>query len=166
VYRRRNSTRVALAGWAPMRWVAGARWRPIDTLRCRPAKLILVLVEARERSPGEIPARFSLEYPGRVNPKGAASSRCAKHAFGCQGLSEGSKPRNRGWSGWFPLLAEASPTGGTVGGSNRFGNVRWPFERGKLRRANPRSAAGVKQSQQGLEGRKPPRGEPNPEGGT
>jgi len=36
--------------------------------------------------------------------------------------------------------------------------LRQPFERGNLRRANPRSAAGVKKNRQGIEGRKPPRG--------
>jgi hypothetical protein len=38
--------------------------------------------------------------------------------------------------------------------------------RRKLRRVNPKSAAGVKQNRHGAEGRKPSRGYPNPEGGT
>jgi hypothetical protein len=46
------------------------------------------------------------------------------------------------------------------------GNVREPCGRRKLRRVNPKSAAGVKQNRHGLGGSKPPRGSPNPEGGT
>jgi len=80
---------------------------------------VLVFAEARERSPGEIPARSSLDCPGRANPKGASSSGCANHVFGCQGLSGGLKPRNRGWPGWFSPWARASPAGKTVCGSIR-----------------------------------------------
>jgi len=46
------------------------------------------------------------------------------------------------------------------------GNAWIPCGRRKLRRVNPRSAAGVKQNRHGLEGSKPPRGQPNPAGGT
>jgi len=46
------------------------------------------------------------------------------------------------------------------------GNARRPFERRTLRRVNPMSAAGVKENRHGIEGRKPSRGWPNPEGGT
>jgi hypothetical protein len=43
-------------------------------------------------------------------------------------------------------------------GSSASETLRMPFERGTLRRANPKSAAGVKQSRHGFEGSKPPRG--------
>jgi hypothetical protein len=51
--------------------------------------------EARERRSGEIPVKVFANGPGRAKPKGATSGRRTKHASGRQGLSEGSKPRNR-----------------------------------------------------------------------
>jgi hypothetical protein len=46
--------------------------------------------------------------PRRAKPKGATSSQRTKPAFGRQGLSEGSKPENRGSSG--RLIASATGT--------------------------------------------------------
>jgi hypothetical protein len=54
--------------------------------------------EARERRSGEIPIKASVSSPGRGKPKGATSGRRTKHTSGRQGLSEGSKPRNRSLS--------------------------------------------------------------------
>jgi len=54
--------------------------------------------EARERRPGEILVKASVSNPGRVKPKGATSGWRIKHTSERQGLSEGSKPRNRGLS--------------------------------------------------------------------
>jgi hypothetical protein len=60
-------------------------------------------------------------------------------------------------------------------GNNGRRNGRWAdslrrrleyLPRVKLRRVNPKSAAGVKQNRHGTEGSKPSRGQPNPEGGT
>jgi len=63
-----------------------------------------------------------------------------------------------------PRSAEpASPLARYTGGRNgrwvlSDGNVRIPFWRRKLRRVNPRSAAGAKQNRQGIERSKPSRG--------
>jgi hypothetical protein len=103
-------------------------------------------------------SRLSRENPRRVKPKGAASGWRAKHTSGRQGLSKGSKPRNRGLSGRPAASAARATTGETVGGCFRAVTRRIPFERGRLRRANPRSAAGVKQNRHGTAGRKPSRG--------
>jgi len=93
-----------------------------------------------------------------VKPKGASGSQRLNPASGCKGLSQGSKPRNRGLSG-RPVV---SPAGATDRQNGMWvlpgGNVWVPCGRGKLRRANPKSAAGAKQSRHGLGGSKPPRG--------
>jgi len=77
------------------------------------------------------------------------------------------KPRNRGPQGrasclgrWLHLREE------TVSGCVEAETLRRLPGRRKLRRVNPRSAAGVRQNRRGIEGSKPPRGWPNPEGGT
>jgi len=58
-----------------------------------------------------------------------------------------------------PVHREAEITGERNGVWVRSGgNVRAPFERGKLRRVNPRSAAGMKEARHGFGGRKPSRG--------
>jgi hypothetical protein len=74
---------------------------------------------------------------------------------GMLGRVKAQKPRPVG-----PALASATgaPTGGTARGSTPAETRRVPFERSRLRRANPKSAAGMKQNRQGLGGRKPPRG--------
>jgi hypothetical protein len=74
------------------------RRRPIDTLGRRWVRRLRRIREARERRSGEIPVKASVKDPRRAKPKGAASRRRAKPASGCQGLSEGWKPRNRGLS--------------------------------------------------------------------
>jgi hypothetical protein len=96
--------------------------------------------------------------PRRANPKGASSGRRAKPTAGRQGLPGGQaqKPRPAGpascFGGWFHLREE------TVGGCVRAEtHGRLPGRR-KLRRGNPRSAAGVKENRRGIEGRKPSRG--------
>ena len=68
----------------------------------------------------KIRARLSPVDPRRVKPKGAASSWRANHVSDCQGLPEGSKPRNRGLRGrprGFGCVV--APAGETVGGSTR-----------------------------------------------
>jgi len=103
-------------------------------------------------------SRLLVDGPRRVKPKGAASGWCANHVTGCQGLSKGLKPRNRGPRAGRSSRRAAQPSGKTVSGCFRAVTCRIPFERGKLRRVNPRSAAGVKQNRQGPEGSKPSRG--------
>jgi hypothetical protein len=89
-------------------------------------------------------ARLSRVGPRRVKPKGAAGGRCANHTDGRKGLSRGSKPRNRGLPGRPAASAARRTVGETVCGFTRAVTRRVPFERGKLRRVNPMSAAGVK----------------------
>jgi hypothetical protein len=120
--------------------------------------------KARGRRSGEIPAKAFAASPRRAKPKGAASGWRAKHAMAARDFREAKTQE--------PRPAEpASPLAGYTGGRNGkwvlpSGNVRIPFGRRKLRRVNPKSAAGAKQNRQGIEGRKPSRGWSNPEGGT
>jgi hypothetical protein len=103
-------------------------------------------------------SRPSLENPGRAKPKGGTSGQRAKHLLDRQGLSGGSRPRNRGLSGRPGATVAGALPGATVGGSLRVVTPRILSERGNLRRVNPRSAAGAKQNRHGTEGSKPPRG--------
>jgi len=98
------------------------------------------------------------ECPRRVKPMGGSSGRRIKPSHGRQGLSEGSKPGNRGLLG-RPIASAAGATiGETVCGSIRVVTLRKPSGRRNLRRVNPTSAAGAKQNRQGITGSKTPRG--------
>jgi hypothetical protein len=58
-----------------------------------------------------------------------------------------------------PVLRYRETTAGeTVSGFIRIGNVSDTWQEDKLRRANPKSAGGVKQNRPGTEGSKPSRG--------
>ena len=91
-------------------------------------------------------------------PKGVTSDRRAKPLSDRQGLSGGLNPRNRGLLGRPFASAAGAPTGETVRGIIQALIRRIPSERGKLRRVNPMSAAGMKQDRHGTEGSKPSRG--------
>jgi hypothetical protein len=87
--------------------------------------------------------------------KGAASGRSANPVAIRQGLSKGAKPRNR----CAQFVASSDLELGADGTWVRLkGNAQPPLARRRLRRVNPKSAAGVKQNRRGLEGRKPSRG--------
>jgi len=123
----------------------------IDTLgrRRRGANLA---EQARERRSGEIPIQVSASGPGRAKPKGATSARCAKHTpfarNSWKGQSPGTAARRAG-----PCTSVRGYTGEWNG---RWvlpdGNGRIPFERRRLRRVNPMSAAGTKQDRHGSKG--------------
>jgi hypothetical protein len=115
--------------------------------------------QARERRPGGISVKALAGRPWKGgNPGEHPASRRANHAPARKGLSEGSKPRSRGLAGRVVAPATAVPAGETAGGFFRAETRRKPFERGKLRRVNPRSAAGTKQGRHGLGRSKPSRG--------
>jgi hypothetical protein len=121
--------------------------------------------KARGRRSGEILAKVFVANPERAKPKGAASGRYANHVCAVRDSRKGQNPGT--------AACRAGPvfrTGYTGGRNGKWvlpgGNVRIPFARRKLRRVNPMSAAGAKQNRRGIEGRKPSRGQPNPEGGT
>jgi hypothetical protein len=76
------------------------------------------------------------------------------------------KPRNRGLLSRLYASASGISAGETVGGFFQAETPGKPFARRKLRRVNPRSAAGVKKNRHGTEGSKLSRGWPNPEDGT
>jgi hypothetical protein len=136
-----------------------ARREPIDTLWRRWSGRFVVRVAKRVRG-GRAKSwpRLPRADPGRGKPMGASSGRGAKHVCGRQGLRQGSKPRNRGLSGRPNASASGTTAGETVSGCFRPETRRIPCGRRKLRRVNPRSAAGVKQNRRGIEGRKPSRG--------
>jgi hypothetical protein len=68
-----------------------ANWRLIDTLwRVRIAAFGLAAKRVRGTRT-KFRVRPSADYPRRVKPKGAASSRHAKHVFDRQGRSSGLK---------------------------------------------------------------------------
>jgi len=89
-------------------------------------------------------ARFPKASPGRLKPKGVSSGWRTKTPSGRQGLSEGRNPRNRGLLGRPSASAMGLPVGGTVCGVEPGVMTRGPSGRRKLRRVNPKSAAGVK----------------------
>jgi hypothetical protein len=137
----------------------GTRREPIDTLGRRRIRPLAVVPEKRVRGGrAKSRPRLSSADPKRAKPRGAAGGRCAKPTPDRKGLSKGSKPRNRGLPVGPSASAAGVPEGKTVCGCFRAVTRRIPFERGKLRRANPMSAAGVKQNRHGLGGSKPSRG--------
>jgi len=127
-------------------WGAGG-----SAIHCRSAK--------RLRGGGrKLPPRFLPECPRRVKPMGGSSGRRAKPPNGHQGLSEGSKPRNRDLLGRPTASAAGTTMGGTVCGFIWVVMLQIPSGRRNLRRVNPMSAAGAKQNRQGIAGSKTPRG--------
>jgi hypothetical protein len=151
------------AAWAVPPGLPGhavrARREPIDTLRRqRPWPQGLRSAKRVRGGRAESRPRPSSASPRRAKPKGASGGWRANHTPATKGLSEGSKPRNRGLSGRPAARAVGRTAGETVCGSASAETLRAPFERGKLRRVNPMSAAGVKQNRHGIEGRKPSRG--------
>jgi hypothetical protein len=136
-----------------------AERKPIDTLGRWRLRRFVVGLTKRERGDRVKPrSRFPPKYPKRAKPKGASSDERAKHMTRRQGLLQGSKPRNRGLLGRPVASAMGKPVGKTVGGCFQVVTRRIPCERAKLRRVNPRSAAGAKENRHGTEGSKPPRG--------
>jgi hypothetical protein len=75
--------------------------------------------------------RHSPERPGRVKPRGGSGEGLAKHLPCHKGLSEGSKPRNRGPSGRPGASAAGIPLGETVGGRISGGNAGDTFREEK-----------------------------------
>jgi hypothetical protein len=75
-------------------WVDEEERKLIDTLWRRRGG-VSRLEEACERRSGEISIKAFVRDPGREKPKGASSGRRTKHTLDRQGLSKGSKPRNR-----------------------------------------------------------------------
>jgi hypothetical protein len=157
----RNPKRVVAAVSAGLPAVAGAAKRePIDTLRRRPRCFFRRQVgEAHERRPGGISVKALARGPwkGR-SPREHPAIRRAKHTrgpCGTLGRAKAQEPRLAGTGRRFG-------DGGTGKGNGRWvlpgGNVRIPSERRRLRRANPMSAAGAKQTRHGLGGSKPSRG--------
>jgi hypothetical protein len=107
---------------------------------------------------------------GGAKPKGAASAARINRPARHQGLPQGAKPRSRGPRRRPVAYVSYVNNGNTRGRNDTWalpaGNIRIPCGRGTLRRVNPRSAVGMKQDRHGIEGSKPSRGSPNPEGGT
>jgi hypothetical protein len=103
-------------------------------------------------------SRLTLADPRRAKPMGAASGRRRKTASDARDSRKGQSPGTAARRAGPTPSATVATAGKTVSGSFRAETRRIPCGRGKLRRANPRSAAGVKQNRHGLGGSKPPRG--------
>jgi len=101
---------------------------------------------------GGIPPRLLRANPRRVKPKGASSGRRSKPTFDRQGFPKGSIPRNRSLRVRPSAPVAGSPVEGTVSGSIRTVMAGCLFGRRKLRRVNPKSAAGAKQNRHGSKG--------------
>jgi hypothetical protein len=102
--------------------------------------------------------RLSLADPKRAKPKGAASGRRVKPRPTARDSRKGQSPGTAArWAGPALRRRDYRRVKRYVGPSAPE-TRRIPSERGKLRRANPMSAAGVKQNRHGLGGSKPPRG--------
>jgi hypothetical protein len=115
--------------------------------------------EACERRAGGIPVKALAGRPWKgKNPGEHPAGGRANHAPTSKGLSEGSKPRSRGLAERVVAPVTATPSRETAGGFFRTETFRKPSERGRLRRVNPRSAAGTKQGWHGLGRSKPSRG--------
>jgi hypothetical protein len=142
-------------------WPGGAdgmKQKLIETLGCRRCGASRS-EEARERRSDEIPVKASVNNLGRVKPKGATSGRRTKHTSGRQGLVGWVKAQKSQLVKPAPALrCKGIQTSQRYVGSSRPETVWLPAARRKLRRANPRSAAGAKQNRHGFEGSKPSRG--------
>jgi hypothetical protein len=115
--------------------------------------------KARERRSGEILVKALFERPGRVEAQGSFPTAMVLNPplddrVSWQGEDPGTAACRAG-----PLLRLVGTTAGeTVRGFIRSGNVSDTWQEDKLRRANPKSAGGVKQNRPGIEGSKPSRG--------
>jgi len=160
----RNPMRVASLALASGHEARGARREPIDTLGRRPWVEVLrqecrgcgaSVREEAGRNPGRGFREWTLEggNPREHPAAGVLIPRMAARGFR-KGESPGAAVRGAGRSaqvGWQNL-------GRNGRWGHRRGNTAIPFGRRKLRRVNPRSAAGAKQNRRGIEGSKPSRG--------
>jgi hypothetical protein len=142
-----------------MRTSDGPKRRLIDTLRRRCVRRVIAGPAKRVRGDrAKSWSRPLLEYLRRVNPKGASSGRRVNHTPAARDSRKGQSLGIAAYLGRPNASAAGAPVGQTVCGLFRSVTRRIPFERRKLRRVNPKSAAGVKQNRHGIEGRKPSRG--------
>jgi len=113
--------------------------------------------KARERRQVEILAEAFVEALEGQNPGEHPAVRVLKP---CRVARDSRKGRNPGTAACQAGLhfGAGIPTGGTVGGFFRSETGWIPSGRRKLRRVNPRSAAGVKKNRRRTVGRKPSRG--------
>jgi hypothetical protein len=112
----------------------GAGWRGSTGL----------VIEARARSSGEIPGKVFAGVPWKgqspwEQPAAGALTLPPVARDSRKGQSPGTAARRAG-----RRFGGGVTAGGTVGGCFRAETSRIPCERGKLRRENPKSAAGVK----------------------
>jgi len=116
-----------------------------DTPRRRPLPVArLVVAKARGRSAGESPCNVPAACLKRAKPKGAASGRRTNPVAVARDSRKGESPETAArWAGPAQQRRE-KPTGKTVCGFIRAETRRIPSVRRKLRRANPKSAAGMK----------------------
>jgi len=123
----------------------GAKRTPSDTPGRRRASAARLTSAKREGGVRvRARARFPPEDPRRAKPKGATSSRRTNPAAAARDSRKGKSPETAAhWAG-PALSATGAPVGETVRGFFRPETRRIPFGRRRLRRANPRSAAGVK----------------------
>jgi hypothetical protein len=135
-----------------------AKRRPIETLGRRRMWRLRQIREARERRSGEIPIEaFAKTLEGRnpgEHPADGVLNTRPDARDSRKGRSPGTAACRAGLSGHRREQGQAKRYVGASGAVTH----RIPFERGKLRRVNPMSAAGVRQNRHGVEGRKPPRG--------
>jgi hypothetical protein len=128
-----NPRRAALSTAVATRLGDGVRREPIDTLGRQWVWWFAAKPAKRARGGGaKSQPRLSLKALEGENPKGAASSRHAKPMRGCEVLSEGRKPRNRGpasrlGAGALGRRSAGISAGGTVGGSFGRGNATETF---------------------------------------
>jgi hypothetical protein len=159
-----NPRRAALCAPAATRRADRASREPIDTLGRRWARQFAAASAKRVRGGGaKSRPRLPVEALEGAKPKGAASGQCAKPMRAVRHSRKGQSPgtaAHRAGSARAPSGAAARVyrwvkryVGASVAETQRI-----PSERGKLRRVNPMSAAGVKQNRRGTEGSKPSRG--------
>jgi len=126
--------------------------RSIETL-WRRQRGVNRVEEARERRSGEIPVKTSARDPGREKPKGATSGSRTKHTWVARDSGKGQSPEAAArQAGPFTSLWKGIQMSERHVGSPGSETIRLPFERGTLRRDNPKSAAGMKQDWHGFEG--------------
>jgi len=143
-----------------LRFTAGeveAERMPIETLRRRRPGESARTGKVRERRQGEIPAKVFVEALERRNPGehpavGVLTTRSVARDSR-KGQNPGTAACRAG-----PCSGAGIPTGETVCGFFGSETGRIPSGRRKLRRVNPKSAAGAKQNRHGTAGRKPSRG--------
>ena len=123
--------------------------------------------QARERTPGTLGESCCLHALKGEKPKGAAGGCRANNTAAARDSCTGQSPEAA------VVRAGLVASRGVVNRTNNrhVGQLGWKRSghrcgRGKLRRANPMSAAGVKQNRPGFGGMKPSRGQPNPEDGS